>query len=118
MSQGQDIRLYREDYIKALRMAEGLGIKVSPTTLGQGRPERLDSDGNPIMAVITQEKLDRLMDELEMCHMIIKHFDNNLRKMEKDLNQASKHMQEIARYRLSWMVGELPVDIFDNEEVV
>jgi len=27
-------------------------------------------------------------------------------------------MQEIARYRLSWMVGELPVDIFDNEEVV
>ena len=107
-----------QDYIKALSMAEGLGVKVSPATLGQGRPpERLDSDGNPIMAVITQDRLDRLMDELEMCRMIIQHFDNEARRMQQSLTQVTKNMQEIARYRLSWMVGELPVDIFDNEEV-
>jgi len=106
-----------QDYIKALSMAEGLGIKVSPAGGGMGRPEKLDSDGNPIMAVITQEKLDRLTDELEMCQMIIQHFDNEARRMQQSLTQVTKNMQEIARYRLSWMVGELPVDIFDNNEV-
>jgi hypothetical protein len=99
-----------QDYINALRIAKSLGIK--PT------PYNVEPKENPEMESIRKDKLDRMINELEMCHMIIKHFDNNLRKMEKDLNQASKHMQEIARYRLSWMVGELPVDIFDNEEVV
>lgn len=107
-----------QDYIKALSMAEGLGIEVSPAGGGRVRPEKLDSDGNPIMAVITQQKLDRLTDELEMCKMIINHFDNEARRMQQAMNQATNTLQEIARYRLSWMVGQLPVDIFDNEEVV
>ena len=106
-----------QDYIKALRMAEGLGIEVSPARGYMGKPEKLDSDGNPIMAVITQEKLDRLTDELEMCQMIIKHFDNEATWMQQSLLQVNKYMQEIARYRLSWMQGGLPMDIFDNEEV-
>jgi len=49
--------------------------------------------------------------------MIIQHFDNEATWMQQSLLQVNKYMQEIARYRLSWMQGGLPMDIFDNEEV-
>jgi len=104
-----------QDYIKALSMAEGLGIKVSAAGGGRVRSENLDSDGNPVMAVITQQKLDQLTDELQMFKMIVNHFDNEARRMQQAMNQATNTLQEIARYRLSWMQGELPVGIFDNE---
>ena len=84
------------DYIDILRIAKSMGIEPKPS---------------PSNGLITES------DELEMCYMIIQHFDNEFRKMQQSLNQVNKNMQEIARYRLSWMQPNLPMDLFDNEEV-
>ena len=112
------------DYIDILRIAKSMGIEPSPSK----REPKVDSLGNPTMAKITESRLDELLDELEMCQMIIQHFDNQFRKMQQSLNQAQKNMGEIARFRLSWMTGGIPSDSkmakglpkewFDNNEVI
>ena len=65
------------DYIDILRIAKSMGIEPS-----NGTTER---------------------DELTMCRMIIQHFDKEFRKMQESLNKVNESMQDIARYRLTWM---------------
>ena len=94
------------DYIDILRIAQKMGIEPKPS---------------PSNGLMTES------DELEMCYMIIQHFDREFRRMQQSLNQVNKNMQEIAQYRLSWMTGgipsdsslakDLPKEWFDNKEV-
>ncbi|MGB0165024.1 MAG: hypothetical protein ACPF9I_06405 [Candidatus Thalassarchaeaceae archaeon] len=82
------------DYIDILRMAKSMGIEPSP-----------DEPRVPPTYEYSKEEIHKMENELEMCRMIIQHFDNEFRKMQQSLIQVNKNMQEIARYRLSWMTG-------------
>ncbi len=85
---------YGQDFIYLLNYAKSMGIEPSPSNVGPGEPSS---------HVFSEEEVLKMRDELEMCQMIIQHFDNEFRKMHQSLNQAQKNMEEIARYRLSWM---------------
>ena len=108
------------DYIDILRIAKSMGIKPSPSKVG--------GYGEPSPHVLSEEEVLKMRDELAMCKMIIQHFDREFRRMNQSLVQVNKNMQEIARYRVSWMTGgipsdsriakDLPKEWFDNEEVV
>ena len=93
----------QHDYIDILRMAKSMGIEPSP-----------DEPRVPSTYEYSKKEIQKMENELEMCQMIIQHFDNEFRKMQQSLNQVQKNMQEIARYRLSWMTGWED----DNEQVV
>ena len=86
----------QHDYIDILRMAKSMGIEPSPSNTTLRKPSS---------HWYSEEEVLKMSMELEMCHMIIHHFDNEFRKMQQSLNQAQKNMQEIARFRLSWMPG-------------
>ena len=89
------------DYIDILRIAKSMGIEPSPSNVGPGEPSSY---------VFSEEEVLKMRDELEMCQMIIQHFDNEFRKMQQSLNQVNKNMQDIALYRLTWMTGWEDVD--------
>ena len=88
------------DYIDVLRIAKSMGIKPSP----KEGPEV------PSSYEYSKKEIQKMRDELEMCQMIIQHFDNEFRKMQQSLNQVNKNMQDIALYRLTWMTGWEDVD--------
>ena len=113
---------YGQDFIDLLSYAKSMGIEPSPSAgglnVGAGEPSSHDHKiWEKIRAVefLSEEEVLEMRHELEMCQMIIQHFDKEFRRMQQNLNQMNKSMQEIARYRLSWM--GLPEAASDKEEV-